>query len=182
MYIILIAFSILLRCMMLGPRSVPRSCARFYDDNSAHYNGSTIYGGIIARDLDNLLSDGTSMTSTHDVQDLCAELIHNYFCYYYYPLCDIETGEIIPVCTESCNLLYNSDVCSDLLISALSMLRRGRYPVPDEDDVCERGFLPFPNTSDPSLVDYCENIEGCYIITVMLLCSLVTMNVFNIRT
>ena len=141
-------------------RNVPKSCATFYNNDDTYINESSMYNAI-RRALDQLLNDSSNTSS---IQESCQQLVHHYFCYYYFPLCNNDTGNIIPVCGESCNLMYNNEECFNVRLRALSMLRNFRFPVPADDDVCDKTFLPNnTNNSVSPMENNCIRIEGIYI-------------------
>ena len=101
-----------------------------------------------------LLDDSLNLSGDHDY-DSCVQLIQQYFCYYYWPVCDEDSGDIFPVCQSSCNLLINNGVCSQLLTTAVNMMREQGFPDIPSDESCERTVL-----YDTTLADTCIFIEG----------------------
>ena len=67
----------------------------------------------------------------------------------------MDTGTITPVCSSSCNLLFNNEGCSDLLMEAVQMMQE--FPVAPSGESCEETFLPLTNTPEPV---ECESIDG----------------------
>ena len=133
---------------------VPEFCADlgFYDSNDGYFNGSEI------RFLQRALSDTfVTFTSNPYNDSECVEPVQLYLCYYYFPLCDISTSEIIPVCDESCDFLFDNDDCLDLMTIAYQEFALYDLP-PLPDESC---FPTYRNFARPaSLSDICAEIEG----------------------
>ena len=53
-------------------------------------------------------------TFQSELDNSCVELMENYLCHYYFPLCNLTTGEITPVCRSGCALLLNNQDCAEL--------------------------------------------------------------------
>lgn len=154
-WLIACIYFIYCRCVQLVPQAniLPHSCEQFYNVSEPPANGiinESRKFPDIRRDLDRLLSSISNTT------DSCAQLIQHYFCQFYYPSCDVDTGIITPVCRGSCTLLFNNEDCFDLLIGAIEMMDEEKYPVPS-DNSCEMTFLPIP---EPAVADNCISIEG----------------------
>ena len=138
---------------------VPRGCAEIYMDNPPPADGNINASSMFPRIkvvLDGLLND---ISSTPEIHDPCVQLIRRYFCDYYWPVCDVATGNIYPVCTTSCNLIINNEVCSDLLTRAIETVMGEGIDVVPSGDSCTRTFLPLPDTPEPPLADTCINID-----------------------
>ena len=133
-------------------RLLPVSCNNmgFYDNEDAVYNGSRI--NRLPRVLDNIKSLTESANNPE-----CAETVQYYLCHYYFPRCNLTTGEIIPVCDSSCELLFDNDNCNELFTIASQELRRSNIPIPDES--CLRTHRLFNNRPPPES-DKCTEIEG----------------------
>jgi len=86
----------------------------------------------------------------------CLDLMEQYLCYYYFPLCNVMTGEIIPVCSSSCALLRNNEDCSDLLEIANEEFEQDNISPPG--DMCILTYRNFVNT--PRISTNCTSIEG----------------------
>ena len=135
-------------------RPVPMACndLRFYDRNDAVFNKSRIDN--LRRVLDRIISQTINAEFVDDPE--CAETVQRYLCHYYYPRCNIATGEIIPVCDSSCELLFENDNCNDLFMLASQELRRNSLPIPDES--CLTTHRSFNNP--PPVSNECTEIEG----------------------
>ena len=153
-----ITFNLQMRsCTMVN---VPRSCRDFYQANVPPADGNIDESDMMPRIrmiLDDLLNDTSSTSENHDS---CVQLVRRYFCDFYWPVCDVTTGNIHPACTSSCNLLLNNEVCSDLLMHAIDMVMEQGISVVPSSNSCTRTFLPLPGTPEPQLADTCINIEG----------------------
>ena len=129
------------------------------DDPSAYgnMNESENFPRILKRTLDNLLTETSSESEDHDS---CVQLIREYFCGFYYPLCHLETEIITPVCRSSCNMIFNNEHCHDLLIEAISVMEQENIPVVPSGHSCEETFLPLTKISEPALSGNCIGIAG----------------------
>ena len=138
-------------------RILPMSCNNmgFYDNDDAVFNGGRI--NALPRVLDTIIFDIINPESTNNSQ--CSESVQRYLCHYYFPRCDLTTGQVIAVCNTSCESLYSNDDCDVLLMLALEELRSNSIPhIPDES--CETTHRSY--TNPPSLSDECTEIEGYY--------------------
>ena len=133
-------------------RLLPMSCnnLRFYDNDDAVFNGSRI--NLLPKVLDRI----NNRTESADNPE-CAESLQQYLCHYYFPLCNLTTGEIIPVCDNSCELLMENDNCNDLFTIASQELGSSNISIPDT--TCLRTHRMF-NNRPPSVSDKCSEIEG----------------------
>ena len=133
-------------------RLLPMSCnnVSFYDNDDAVFNGSRI--NLLPRVLDMIKRRIESSSNPE-----CAESVQQYLCHYYFPRCNLTTGEIIPVCDSSCELLFNNDSCRGLFTIASQELGRSNIPIPN--DTCLRTYRSF-NIRPPSVSDECTEIRG----------------------
>ena len=90
---------------------LPEFCRRYYSDSEHFINGST-NNGLQVRILSKI---NNIFQSESNNLNPCVELMENYLCHYYFPLCNQTTGEITPVCRSSCALLANNEDCSELV-------------------------------------------------------------------
>ena len=91
--------------------------------------------------------------------NLCIELVEHYLCHYYFPLCNLTTGETTLVCSSSCALLVNNEDCSELRTIANKELEQNDIVPPD--DVCVQTHSTHINP--PTISGHCLSIEGmCY--------------------
>ena len=131
---------------------LPRSCNNrgFYhtDDTVFQGNQNNSLGRAIDGTFDNLNAEFSSNSE-------CVESVQRYLCYYYFPLCDMTTGDIIPVCDSNCELLLENVACSNVLVVASEGLRTHNVSIPDES--CSRTHQPFIN---PVISNDCIEIEG----------------------
>ena len=84
--------------------------------------------------------------------NLCVELMENYLCHYYFPLCNQTTGEITPVCRSSCALLANNEDCTELMEITNEKLSQF-----DSIGSCLQTFRTY---SAPAVSENCLSIEG----------------------
>ena len=141
---------------------VPRECREFYRDNpppaGGNVDGSSNFSRI--REILNNLLNSTPITS--EIDDLCVQLVGRYFCDFYWPVCAVATHIIHPVCTSSCNLIFNNEVCTDFLMRAINEIMMEGIDVVPSRSSCIRTFtfMPLPDIPEPLLADTCINIEG----------------------
>ena len=160
MYVHVLA--IFYRCSPFVERTVPLSCKKFYNvtgiPSKGNINGSLSIFPSIRQAIDGLLNNTSSTSKDHDS---CVQLVQRYFCDFYFPLCDVSTGVITPVCESSCNLLFNNEVCFNLLLNATSMIRQQGISLVPSDISCEDTFLPLIlTTEDDDDSEECTSIEG----------------------
>ena len=92
----------------------------------------------------------------NDDNNPCVPLMIEYLCQYYFPPCDIVSGEIIPVCTSSCALLANNENCYDLREFANDELEIRNVAPPD--DSCIQTYRSY--VDPPAVSESCSSIEG----------------------
>ena len=156
----------LCRCVVLRrqARLLPQSCrnVEFYDGDDAVFNGSKI--NDLKRALDNIYNTLTTEYADHSE---CVESVLKYLCYYYYVMCDVTSDEIMPVCDETCHLLFDNDDCSELLMVASEELELYNIPAPHQScSQTHRSFVMSPTESHD-----CVEIEGIPILNVCTLCN-----------
>ena len=83
----------------------------------------------------------------------CVELMENYLCHYYLPLCNQTTGEITPVCRSTCALLANNEDCTELMEITNEKLSQF-----DSIDNCLQTFRNYEGA--PAVSENCLSIEG----------------------
>lgn len=142
-----------MRYNRIQTRLIPRSCrnVEFYDNDDAVFNGSRI--NELPRALDNIYNTLTTEYADHSE---CVESVQKYLCYYYYVLCDETSNEIMPVCEETCHLLFDNDGCSELLVIASEELELCNISAPHES--CSQTYRSF--ISSPTESHDCVEIEG----------------------
>ena len=132
-------------------------CRRYYSSEDGYFSGSTLSG------LQTTLQ-AINDTFQNDTDNPCVPLMLQYLCFYYFPVCNLTTDEIIPVCGSSCILLANTEDCPELREIANSELERNNIAPPD--DSCaytHRSYVILPVISDS-----CLSIEGQFIVLVIL--------------
>lgn len=107
--------------------------------------------------LNDLLSGSTGMSENHD---LCVELLRQYFCHYYFPFCNMNATSVVPVCTSSCNLLFNNEECMSLLMEAIALIKEQNITVTPSSNSCERRFVPLTRQATFTVANICISIEG----------------------
>jgi len=94
-------------CRCETASGLPRLCNQFYDDG---YYNETLRNGLRML-IDDL---GMEFAASNDNEPF-VNLVLNYLCYYYFPVCNLTTGVVSYTCISSCGLLVNNAVCSSLL-------------------------------------------------------------------
>lgn len=145
-------FHVYYRCVPANrDPQIPIFCRRFYQSEDRYFRGSILSG------LQMALSRVTNtFQSSSNNLNPCVDLMEQYLCHYYFPLCNQTTGEIIPVCSSSCSLLRNNKDCSDLLEIANEEIERDNVSPPG--DACIQTHRNFVNT--PLISQNCISIEG----------------------
>jgi len=130
---------------------IPRFCCRFYSASDGYFNGSVISGLQMALNRVN----NTFQSDSNNLNP-CLDLMEQYLCYYYFPLCNVTTGEIIPVCSSSCALLRNNEDCSHLLKITNEEIEWDNVSLPG--DMCTQTYRNYANA--PQISTNCISIEG----------------------
>ena len=141
------------RCVSLNNNvtDLPISCVRYYSPGNGYFDGNEIIGLQMA-----LSRISYAFHNESDDLNLCIELMEQYLCYYYFPLCNLTTGETTLVCSSSSALLVNNEDCSELRTIANRELEQDDIVPPD--DVCIQTYSTDINTSVIS--GNCLSIEG----------------------
>ena len=84
-------------------------CRPYYSPGSGYFSGNEI-GDVHM----NLLHIRDTFNATEYNLNPCVDLMLNYLCHYYFPLCNLTTSEITPVCSSSCVLLLVNQDCATL--------------------------------------------------------------------
>jgi len=124
--------------MSLSNRTdLPEMCAIYYDDGDGYFSGSTFSG------LQNAFQRISNMVRSESDSNQCVELMKNFLCHYYFPLCNQTTGEIIPVCNHSCTLTLTDEDCSALREIVKGELEQDNVTSPKES--CSQAYRSFGN-------------------------------------
>ena len=151
------------RCKSVNAENstIPKPCEVFYSifeiPDVMYYEEEMIPG--LRKALNDTYSFLPYHFNTSSYLNQCTELIGNYLCNYYFPLCRTDRNEFFPVCSSSCNLLYNNEECSNLLMDTLSYLVEQNITVLPDNNSCERTHHPF-GPDHPGESNFCLSIEG----------------------
>ena len=96
-----------------------------------------------------------NVTFQRELDNSCIELMENYLCHYYFPSCNVTTGEITPVCRSSCALLANNKDCSELMNYVNGQLKQHNVTPPGD---CGQTYSIHVNP--PAVSENCLSIEG----------------------
>ena len=100
-------------CKELSSSNIPKFC-----EEVLHLDSNTLYQDNLGDPaiLENI--------SSLEIQSPCLSRTKRYFCYLYYPVCSNESGDVVPLCSNSCELLKSDDpVCSELIFNVSSELK-----------------------------------------------------------
>ena len=119
-----VTFILLHRCLLFNENNsiTPEVCNQFYISGIGYFDGGMLHG--IREALNSTYHHLVTYSNTSSIHDQCFQLMGNYLCYYYFPLCNTA---IFPTCRSSCNLILNNEECSSLLMYALSLLEDQYY-------------------------------------------------------
>jgi len=150
------------RCVPFDSNQLPVTCKGYYDTNGGYFDGSTIDGL-------QMILDEEIANSIPDDAETCVDFVQRYLCYYYFPVCNLTTGVILPSCSASCNLLTNNQDCKVLIQTATRAIEQrinniaiGGHSNNSPDGTC----LITVNTSyiaNTTLSTDCIPIEGMYL-------------------
>ena len=98
---------------MLSSSDIPTFCEEVFDDNALyHYQDSLDDSSAILTNISSL-----------QIQSECLNLTKRYLCSHYYPVCDMETGGVVFLCNDNCELFKSDPVCSDLILNVTTELK-----------------------------------------------------------
>ena len=124
-------------------------CRKYYSNGDGYFNGSAI------SDLQRALNLSSAFQNEFNGVNPCVDLVMNYLCHYYFPLCDLTTGEITPVCSSSCALLANNQDCSASMETAMMQLAQHNVSFSDS---CRQTYRLY--VEPPQVSAKCLSIEG----------------------
>ena len=133
-----------------GDTDLLKLCGRYYGPRDGYFNGSEISGLQITLPRINEI-----FQNDHDLNP-CMDLTLNYLCHYYFPLCNLTTGEITPVCSGSCAILLNNEDCYQLRTIANEELENDS--VISTGDSCLQTYHSYATV--PVVSEICLSIEG----------------------
>ena len=107
--------------------------------------------------LNNVYHNLATYSNRSSIHDQCFQLIGNYLCYFYFPLCSTA---IFPTCRSSCNLILNNEECSGLLMYALSLLEDQNITLLPDNDSCAMTYHSFPGSDQYSVTESCADIQS----------------------
>jgi len=133
---------------MPGRPGLPRSCMSYYGQDDGFINGT--FGRMVRQTLDDIEIELTGA---------CTDMVQEYLCFFYWPLCNLTNGQVLPVCSDSCDSLFNNEECSSVLTIATEILEervRDSIDMPSEScDTTTRELVgPYTESAD------CVTIEG----------------------
>ena len=83
-------------------------------------------------------------------------LMQRHLCYYYFPLCDTQTDDVIAVCNGSCQTLNDNPVYSVVINEVAKGLNS--FGIEPPDDKCFKTFSEHSN--NVSISQFCVRTEG----------------------
>ena len=84
------------------------------------------------------------------------ENIQRHLCYYYYPLCDTQSNDIIALCNGSCHALNNNHEYSAVISEVADEL--SSFGIEPPDDKCLKTFNE--QSENVSISQFCVRPEG----------------------
>ena len=92
-----------------------RSCMTYYDRDDGFVNATL--RGALRMALDNIAESELRTGSS------CVDMVQQYLCHFFWPVCNVTNGEVIPVCSDSCVSLFNNEECFVALTNAIEALQ-----------------------------------------------------------
>lgn len=139
------------RCIVSdGRNGIIPLCAPYYTPGVGYFSGSQLSG------LSSALQRISEAFDDEHHDNPCVDFMFSYLCYYYFPLCDLTTEAITPVCNSSCFLLELTVDCPELRDLAYAELERDNVAPPNED--CSQTYRSYVNP--PRMSGSCFRIEG----------------------
>jgi len=86
----------------------------------------------------------------------CFDLVQRHLCYHYYPVCDTGTGDVVPICSENCDILNSEPNCVDLLTIIISDIETMGYVVPE----MQCSVVQTNNNSNTQVTSQCLDINN----------------------
>ena len=149
------------RCKHFSQRNstvISKFCDKYYVENfdDSYYDKDEVPG------IKEILNDGLFAGYSNASNDFyqCTELISHYLCHYYFPVCDMDHDEILPVCSFSCNLIFNNEDCHNLFTNALDLIVEQNITILPSNESCTATYHPFTGSDKPEVSDFCLDIEG----------------------
>ena len=124
-------------------------CTPYYTSGNGYFRGNEISG--IHMDL---LEISDIFDNEYSL-NLCVDLMLNYLCHYYFPSCNLTTGEITTVCSSSCLLLLINQDCITL---STVVNRELEQDIISSDDSCSQTYYSYPDA--PPVSENCLSIES----------------------
>ena len=104
---------------MLSRNDIPTFCEEILGNSTLYYHLSDTNSSCLL-----------NITSLQ-TQSPCLDLMKRYLCYYYHPVCNKETGDLVQFCTSNCEVLNDNSSCSDLVINVTRELESVGQTFPD---------------------------------------------------
>lgn len=82
--------------------------------------------------------------------------VQRHLCYYYYPLCDTQTDDIIALCNGSCHVLNDNHEYSVVINKVANKL--STFGIEPPDDKCFKTFNE--QSENVSISQFCVRTEG----------------------
>ena len=97
-----------------------------------------------------------NVLSNIPLNGILIENVQRYLCYYYYPLCDTQTDDIIPLCNGSCSMLNDNLDYSVMINKVAEELEL--FGIEPPDDKCFQTFNE--QSENVSVSQFCVRTEG----------------------
>ena len=122
-----------------------------------YYNNVTFWVMLNNTTLKEALdSIGINLLSNTSFSETLMEIIQRHLCFYYYPLCDEQTDDVIALCNGSCLILNDNPDYSDVINEVANELVS--FGIEPPDDKCFKTFNE--QSEDVSISQFCVRTEG----------------------
>ena len=109
-------------CKILSRNDIPTFCEEMLGNSTLYHHRDS---------LDDIDSSFLLNITSLQTRSPCLDLMKRYLCYYYHPVCNTETGDVVEFCTSNCEVLNEDSSCSDLVIDVTRELETVGQEFPD---------------------------------------------------
>ena len=89
----------------------------------------------------------------------CREKVMEFLCYYFFPPCENDTSDIVPICEQSCNEHLITGICASHLLNVLTTLNSTDYVNVSVDRLIQEDCPP---PHDITVSDNCTLLTSGY--------------------
>lgn len=91
-------------CKMLSSNDTTIFCEEILKNSTLYHYQGNLNDSIYLSNISSLR-----------IQSPCLNLIKHHLCYYYHPVCDLDSGDVIEPCNSNCEQLNSDPTCIDLI-------------------------------------------------------------------